>query len=79
MATGTTNVDRLRERMLEDGIRAYEVSWGPKAHGMTVEERAGVLLEVLDAPKIRSKIPPGAGQPTTDVRDFVESLYAECA
>ena len=79
METNQTNVDRLRARMLQDGIRAYEIWWGPKAKNMTVEERAAVILDVLDAPKIRSTAPPGAGQATVDVREFVDSLYAECA
>ncbi len=75
---GATNVQKLRARMERDGVTAFEVWWGPKAKDMTVEERAGVLLQVLDAPRLIGG-PPQSGQPVVDVREFVDTLYAESA
>ncbi len=76
--TGAPHVQKLRARMERDGLTAFEVWWGPKANGMTVEERAGLLLQVLDAPRLAGG-PPQSGQPVVDVREFVDSLYAEPA
>jgi hypothetical protein len=49
-----SNVEKLEARLVvmrRNGLVRMFVSWCPKGAAMTVEERAGVLLAALDAPR----------------------------
>lgn len=68
-----SNVEKLRARLA--GALNFRVSWGPAAANMTAEERAGVILDALDAPLRRVQIgPPRTKKEPIDVRDLVRNL-----
>lgn len=51
--TDTPEMDRLKERLFDTPGRTlvhFHVSWGPKAHLLTSEERAKVLNDAFDQP-----------------------------
>lgn len=48
-ATPLSNLEKLVQRLERDRVINFSVTWGPEAASLTVEERAGVLLEALDA------------------------------
>jgi len=56
----TPETDRLVDRLFGDPLRetvGFHVTWGPRAHELTSEERAAVLNAALDDP----------GEPIADV------------
>jgi hypothetical protein len=70
-----SNVEKLEARLVvmrRNGLVRMFVSWCPKGAAMTVEERAGVLLAALDAPRRHGS--PGAMRPADEVREFAKSL-----
>src|SRR5450755_2742857 len=71
-----SNVEKLEARlavMRRNGLVRMHVSWCPRGAAMTTEERAGVLLNALDAPRSRSDL-PAAANPPDDVREPAKSL-----
>ena len=71
-----SNVEKLEARlavMRRDGLVRMHVTWCPRGAAMTAEERAGVLLNALDAPRSRSDSPATANPPD-DVHEPVKSL-----
>jgi hypothetical protein len=70
-----SNVEKLEARlvvMCRNGLVRMFVSWCPKGAAMTVEERAGVLLAALDAPRRGGS--SVAMRPADEVREFAKSL-----
>ena len=59
--------------MRRNGLVHMHVSWGPAAATMTTGQRAGVLREVLDAPRPRTG-PPVTERAPINIREFVKSL-----
>jgi hypothetical protein len=52
-----SNVEKLEARLVvmrRNGLVRMHVTWCPRGAAMTAEERAGVLLNALDAPRIES-------------------------
>lgn len=77
-----TNLDKLKARlavMRGQGMQNMHVTWGPLGLAATAEERAGYLLEALDAPSTPMSATDVDGPPRTmrspvDVRELVKSL-----
>jgi hypothetical protein len=70
-----SNVEKLRARLVvmrRNGLVRMFVSWCPRGAAMTVEERAGVLLAALDAPRRGGS--PVAMRAADEVREFTKSL-----
>lgn len=70
-----SNVEKLEARLVvmrRNGLVRMFVSWCPKGAAMTVEERAGVLLAALDAPRRGGS--PVLMRPADEVREFAKSL-----
>jgi hypothetical protein len=70
-----SNVEKLEARLVvmrRNGLVRMHVSWCPKGAAMTVEERAGVLLAALDAPRRDGS--SVAKRPADEVREFAKSL-----
>jgi hypothetical protein len=70
-----SNVEKLEARLVvmrRNGLVRMFVSWCPKGAAMTVEERAGVLLAALDAPRRGGS--PVAMRSADEVREFAKSL-----
>jgi hypothetical protein len=71
-----SNVEKLEARLVvtrRSGLVRMCVSWCPKGAAMTAEERAGVLLAALDAPRIR-RDSSATTHPPDEVREFATSL-----
>jgi hypothetical protein len=52
-----SDVEKLEARLVvmrRNGLVRMQVTWCPRGAAMTAEERAGVLLNALDAPRIES-------------------------
>ncbi len=52
-----SDVEKLEARLVvmrRHGLVRMHVTWCPKGAAMTAQERAGVLLKALDAPRIES-------------------------
>jgi hypothetical protein len=65
-----SNLEKLRARlevMRANGLVNMHISWGPKAAQMSAEERAGHVLEWLDAPRVVSDRPPVSRRAPMDV------------
>jgi hypothetical protein len=70
-----SNVEKLEARLVvmrRNGLVRMFVSWCPKGAAMTVEERAGVLLAALEAPRRSGS--PVAMRSAEEVREFTKSL-----
>jgi hypothetical protein len=70
-----SNVEKLEARLVvmrRNGLVRMFVSWCPKGAAMTAEERAGVLLAALDAPRRGGS--PVAMRSADEVREFAKSL-----
>jgi hypothetical protein len=68
-----SSVEKLEARLVvmrRNGLVRMHVSWCSKGAAMSAEERAGVLLNALDAPRSRGD-PPVAADPSDDVREPV--------
>jgi hypothetical protein len=55
-----SNVEKLEARLVvmrRNGLVRMHVSWCPNGAAMSAEQRAGVLLNALDAPRNRSHPP----------------------
>jgi hypothetical protein len=71
-----SNVEKLEARlavMRHNGLVRMHVTWCPRGGAMTAEERAGVLLNALDAARSRSDLPAAAVAPD-DVHEPTKSL-----
>jgi hypothetical protein len=70
-----SNVEKLEARLVvmrRNGLVRMHVSWCPKGAAMTAEERAGVLLAALDAPRRSGS--PVTMRPPHDAHEFAGSL-----
>ena len=77
--TAMTNVEKLTKLLEDMGTTNFHVDWGPEAHLLTAEERAGIIYRAItdpnkeivnidrDFPKIRYDAP-------VNVREYVEKL-----
>lgn len=69
---------RFEPKALPDGSTIQLVSirpwWGPKAAGMTPEERAKALNDVMDQEGVRTVHFPAGDQKPQDVRDWLKEL-----
>lgn len=45
--TKQPNVDKLVEYFVKSGVKNFHVSWGPKAHLMSADERAKMIYDSL--------------------------------
>jgi hypothetical protein len=76
-----SSVEKLEARLVvmrRNGLVRMHVSWCSKGAAMSAEERAGVLLNALDAPRSRGD-PPVAADPSDDVREPVSLWTCEVA
>lgn len=76
-----TEIEILTARLVkkrEEGMLDCHVTWGPSAHLLTQEQRAGHvnrLMDAIDAGDYEDAQPIGDScRPKTDVAEFVKSL-----
>jgi hypothetical protein len=70
-----SSVAKLEARLMvmrRNGLVRMHVSWCPKGAAMSVEERAGVLLNALDAPRSRGD-PLATADPPDDAHEPLSS------